>query len=144
MMLVVGGAASGKRSYVRSLGYTDKQMADAMLDDRPVIYNLQDMVDACLASAFGHSLSGKNQQQLSGTARGPLDISEEPFDISALLEPLLSKEVVICNEVGAGVIPIDRLEREGRETTGRLCNQLAQQADRVVRLVAGIPLVIKG
>jgi adenosylcobinamide kinase/adenosylcobinamide-phosphate guanylyltransferase len=114
VILIIGGAASGKRSYARSLGYSDEQMADATLDERPVIYHVQDMVNASVAQA------------------------------PALLEPLLAKEVVICNEVGAGVIPDNRVERQRREATGRLCNQLAQHADKVVRLVAGIPLVIKG
>jgi adenosyl cobinamide kinase/adenosyl cobinamide phosphate guanylyltransferase len=114
MILVIGGAASGKRSYARSLGYGDEQMADALLDDRPVVFNVQDMVTASLE------------------------------DAPSLLEPLLTKELVLCNEVGSGVIPANRTEREGREATGRLCNQLAQQAEKVVRLVAGIPSVIKG
>jgi adenosyl cobinamide kinase/adenosyl cobinamide phosphate guanylyltransferase len=64
--------------------------------------------------------------------------------VPALLDSLLAKEVVICNEVGAGIIPASRVERESREATGRLCCQLAQHADRVVRLTAGIPIVIKG
>jgi adenosyl cobinamide kinase/adenosyl cobinamide phosphate guanylyltransferase len=144
VILVIGGAASGKRSYVRSLGYADEQMADATLDERPVIYNLQDMVDACLARTLARDSAKNGRQQPSVSSGETLDISGETVTVSALLEPLLSKEVVICNEVGAGVIPVDRLEREGREAAGRLCNQLARQADRVVRLVAGIPVVIKG
>jgi adenosyl cobinamide kinase/adenosyl cobinamide phosphate guanylyltransferase len=144
VILVIGGAASGKRSYVRSLGYTDEQMADAALDERPVIYNLQDMVGACLARTLDRNPAKNGRQRASEPSGETRGIAGEVFTIPALLEPLLSKEVVICNEVGAGVIPVDRLEREGRETTGRLCNQLAQQANRVVRLVAGIPMVIKG
>ena len=114
MILVVGGAASGKLSYVRSLGYNDEQLADAVLDERPVIYNLQDLVASSVLEA------------------------------PSLIEPLLAKEVVVCDEVGAGVIPGVRTERDAREATGRLCNQLAQEADSVVRLVVGIPVLLKG
>ena len=113
MILVVGGMASGKRSYVQGLGYERGEMADAVLDQRPVIYNLQDLVAA------------------------------SPENGLMLLPSLLEKEVVICNEVGSGVIPVDNKKRAAREATGRLCILLAQQAERVVRLVAGIPSVMK-
>ncbi|MBR6323078.1 MAG: bifunctional adenosylcobinamide kinase/adenosylcobinamide-phosphate guanylyltransferase, partial [Lachnospiraceae bacterium] len=62
----------------------------------------------------------------------------------ALLEPLCGKEVVICCEVGSGVIPLAAEDRRFRETTGRLLVQLARRADSVVRIVAGIPMAIKG
>ncbi|MDR2035086.1 MAG: bifunctional adenosylcobinamide kinase/adenosylcobinamide-phosphate guanylyltransferase [Coriobacteriales bacterium] len=113
MMLVIGGGGAGKLTYVRSLGYSDEQLANALLDERPVIYNLQDLVAASVAEA------------------------------PALLEALLAKEVVVCDEVGSGVIPGVQVEREAREATGRLCSQLAQQAHTVVRLIAGIPIRIK-
>jgi len=119
MKFVIGGAASGKLTYVRSLGYGETQLANAVLDERPVLYNLQDLVTALNEEA-------------------PVE------NFSLLLEALLKKEVVVCDEVGAGVIPGNRKEREAREATGRLCNQLAQQATSVIRLVAGIPIVIKG
>jgi len=114
MILVIGGAASGKREYVQSLGYAEADFADAVLDERPVVYNVQDMAFA------------------------------DPQNASALLAPLLCKEVIICNEVGSGVVPIDPRERAAREATGRLCILLARQARRVVRLVCGIPTIIKG
>ena len=46
--------------------------------------------------------------------------------------------------VGSGVIPIDYETRLGREAVGRLCVRLAQRAECVVRMVCGIPTVIKG
>lgn len=115
MILVVGGMASGKRSYVQTrFGYGPHQMADATLDEKPVVYNLQDFV------------------------RG------EPGRAMEYLESLCQKHVVICNEVGSGVIPITPEDRAWREATGRLCNALAREAEQVVRLVAGVPAVIKG
>ena len=59
-------------------------------------------------------------------------------------EDLLQKEVVICNEVGCGLVPVDPAERERRERTGRLCIELAKQADRVIRVVCGVGTIIKG
>lgn len=114
MILVIGGAASGKLDYVKSLGYADEQIADGVLDQRPVLANLQDVVAA------------------------------DPASASDLLDQLLQKQVITCDEVGSGVIPATREQREAREQTGRLCVLLAQRATQVVRLVAGIPTVIKG
>lgn len=60
------------------------------------------------------------------------------------LEKLLEKDVVICDEIGCGLVPIDAGERARREQVGRLCIQLAREADRVVRVVCGVGTVIKG
>ena len=113
VILVIGASASGKRTYVKSLGYVDADMADAVLDERPVLFNLQDMISAA------------------------------PDSGDALLPRLIEKQVVICNEVGSGVIPAESDERQARVKTGRLCILLAQNAQKVVRLVSGIPTVIK-
>ena len=51
---------------------------------------------------------------------------------------------MLCCEVGSGVIPNSREDRVFREATGRLCVRLAQRAEAVVRVVAGIPTAIKG
>ena len=61
-----------------------------------------------------------------------------------LYDALADKEVVICNEVGSGVIPVERNVRLGREAAGRLCVLLAQKAEAVVRMVCGMPTIIKG
>jgi len=115
MILIIGGSSSGKREYAMAeYGFTEGDMADAVLDERPVIYNLQDLT------------------------------AQYPSDIQLLLPELLKKQIVICNEVGSGIIPILPLEREIRESTGRLCILLAQQAEKVIRLYSGIPAVIKG
>lgn len=115
MILVIGGAGSGKHAFVKSLGYEEKDMADGIMDERPVLLHLERMVFA-----------------------QPEQASER------LLAPLLRKKAVVCDEVGRGIIPVDRQERLGREETGRLCIKLAQEAEAVVRLVCGIPVYIKG
>ena len=53
-------------------------------------------------------------------------------------------KTVVCQEVGGGVIPMDAQEREWRECTGRLCCDIAAQADRVYRVYCGIATCIKG
>lgn len=115
MIFVIGGISSGKRDYVKkAYGFTNADIADAHLDDRPVLYNLQNLI------------AGK------------------PEAVQTLAPLLLNKQVVICNEVGSGVVPIDKTERATREATGRICVELAEKADKVIRIVCGIPTVIKG
>ena len=65
-------------------------------------------------------------------------------DVPAALETLCGKAVVILNEVGAGVIPAERELTLAREAAGRLGVLLAKEASCVVRVVCGIPIVLKG
>lgn len=114
MILVIGGLASGKKEYVKNeYGYSDSDIADGILDNRPVLYNLQNLIFS----------------------------AQHSFD--DLFPALLDKKIVICNEVGSGVVPVDKAERAAREATGRLCVELASQAEKVIRLCCGIPTVIK-
>lgn len=59
------------------------------------------------------------------------------------LEELLGYEAVLCDEVGCGVVPLERQDREHREAIGRLCCQLAQEAQSVYRLQCGLPMRLK-
>lgn len=59
------------------------------------------------------------------------------------LEELLSYEAVICDEVGCGVVPLERADRERREAIGRLCCALAREAQAVYRLQCGLAMRLK-
>lgn len=59
------------------------------------------------------------------------------------LKELLGYEAVICDEVGCGVVPLERAGRERREAIGRLCCQLAQQAQAVYRLQCSLAMRLK-
>lgn len=60
-----------------------------------------------------------------------------------LLERAVCTPCVVCNEVGCGVVPMERAERIYREQVGRACCILAEKAEKVVRLYSGIPTVLK-
>ena len=64
-------------------------------------------------------------------------------DVAALTERASRCELVLCDEIGCGVVPIDREERRWREETGRACQLLAQKARAVYRVVCGIPVCLK-
>ena len=50
---------------------------------------------------------------------------------------------IICDEIGNGIVPGDRFEREYRERTGRILIDLAARAERVERVICGIGQRIK-
>ena len=52
--------------------------------------------------------------------------------------------VIVMNEIGCGIIPLEKNEREWRETVGRCGCIIAEKASIVIRMTCGIPTVIKG
>ena len=52
--------------------------------------------------------------------------------------------ILVTNEIGMGLIPENKLSRKFRDDAGRLNQQVAELAGRVILMVSGIPVVIKG
>ena len=52
--------------------------------------------------------------------------------------------IIVCREVGCGIVPMDAFEREYRETVGRVCTELAAMSEEVHRVLCGVGTVIKG
>ena len=46
--------------------------------------------------------------------------------------------ILICDELGNGIVPLEKMERIWREQTGRLMIELAGQAERVERILCGL------
>ena len=65
-------------------------------------------------------------------------------DLKASLKKASCPIVLVTNEVGAGIVPENRLAREYRDRVGSVNQELAELADQVVMVVAGIPVWIKG
>ena len=66
--------------------------------------------------------------------------SMDPLPAPAVL---LEKEVVVCDEIGCGVIPANKSARAHREAVGRLCCSLARQAQQVYRVQCGLAMRLK-
>ena len=50
---------------------------------------------------------------------------------------------IVSNEVGLGIVPDNPLARRFRDAAGRLHQRLAARADRVLFMVAGLPMQVK-
>lgn len=51
--------------------------------------------------------------------------------------------IIICDEIGNGIVPENKLEREYRERLGRMLVELAAKAETVERILCGIGQKIK-
>ena len=61
-----------------------------------------------------------------------------------VIESLAFDLILVTNEVGLGVIPENPLARSYRDALGRLNQAVARRAGRVVLMVSGLPMYIKG
>jgi adenosylcobinamide kinase/adenosylcobinamide-phosphate guanylyltransferase len=67
-------------------------------------------------------------------------------EIAGLLAALLQfggPVVFVSNEVGLGIVPDNALARRFRDLAGILHQRLAEQADHVVLMAAGLPMKLK-
>ena len=51
--------------------------------------------------------------------------------------------IIIADEIGYGVVPIDNFERMYREVEGRICCEVAKNSEKVYRVICGIGTIIK-
>jgi adenosylcobinamide kinase/adenosylcobinamide-phosphate guanylyltransferase len=69
---------------------------------------------------------------------------EAAFDrLLAAAAQAASPLLLVSNEVGWGIVPDNALARRFRDLAGRLNQRLAAQADLVVLVAAGLPLILK-
>ena len=116
MELIIGGCAQNKVEYAKSLA-----------PDAEIINELHLVIKESLAA-------GMNSDQ----------ILQEIITRMTMAEEGGKKLIIISDEIGSGIVPLDAFEREWRETTGRILCRLASQAEKVTRIVMGLPQVIKG
>jgi adenosylcobinamide kinase/adenosylcobinamide-phosphate guanylyltransferase len=68
----------------------------------------------------------------------------EAAALAAALRAADGAVVLVANEIGLGLVPETPLGRRFRDAAGRLNQEIAALADRVVFVAAGLPLVLKG
>lgn len=72
------------------------------------------------------------------------DIEAEQARLLEALRTRIGPTVLVANEVGLGIVPDNALARRFRDAAGRLNQAIAAQADHVVFVAAGLPLILKG
>jgi adenosylcobinamide kinase/adenosylcobinamide-phosphate guanylyltransferase len=80
----------------------------------------------------------------SGQTITEVGLARHCRDLLAACSELDGTVIFVTNEVGMGIVPDNPLSRHFRDLAGR-CNQImATGADRVVLMVSGLPVCIKG
>jgi len=167
--LILGGARSGKSSYALKLAKKykkvafiatclglDKEMQERIRlhkESRPkhwktfeeprdlarLIGKLGNGFDCilidCLTLLVSNLILSKNSQE---------QILEKIEELLAVLSKKKAKVIMVSNEVGLGLVPVNKLGRDFRDIAGRVNQMVARNADKVFFIVAGIPLKIKG
>ncbi|MEE8721671.1 MAG: bifunctional adenosylcobinamide kinase/adenosylcobinamide-phosphate guanylyltransferase [Eggerthellaceae bacterium] len=174
MVLVIGGVESGKRTFVRSLGLREADLFDCALAAPDAAVSGAEAPDGKTPGAEGASVpAGAGSAPAHALSPDGVPASAETWDAArarlatcvgvvhleealrpggmfadavpdAVASALAGKRVVACCEVGSGVVPADADARAWRERVGRVCCALAARSDAVVRMVCGIPQVLKG
>lgn len=164
--LVLGGAASGKsawaeklvtasgrpRTYIATAQALDTEMEAKIAAHRARRGTGWQMIEAPqdLPTALGRLPAGHlvlvdcATMWLSNRLLAGADPAAESATLLAALSDCASPVVIVSNEVGQGIVPQAPLARRFREHQGRLNRRIAERADRVVAIMAGLPLALKG
>ncbi len=124
MELIVGGAYQGKWEYAKKIF---PQAAWVSGED----CTLEELLQADGVYGF-HNFLGRQMDAGEDARRLPDLIMEKNPDL-----------IIVSNEVGYGVVPIEPRERAFRELVGRVSCDLAARARRVHRVVCSVGTVIK-
>ncbi len=71
-------------------------------------------------------------------------ILEQIANLTQAMQTANCPVVLVSNEVGTGIVPENKLARLFRDLIGSANQAVAKQAGKVVWMVAGIPMTIKG
>jgi adenosylcobinamide kinase / adenosylcobinamide-phosphate guanylyltransferase len=169
LTLVLGGARSGKSRYAESLiaalppawqppwTYVataeagDEEMAERIRAHRArrgadwrVIETPRGLAAALQTCGATPVLVDCLTLWLSNLLLADTDIEAETAHLERALAAAAAPVVLVANEVGYGVVPDHPLGRRFRDLQGILNQRIAARADRVVLVVAGLPLAVKG
>jgi len=164
--LVLGGARSGKSRYAECLiegveacgtycataEAGDPEMAQRIAAHRARRGSFWHTIEEPLALASVIAAESSLDRPLlidcltlwlSNLLHADRPIGGETAALCAALHESAGPVVLVANEVGLGLVPETSLGRRFRDAAGRLNQQIAALADRVVFVAAGLPLVLK-
>lgn len=169
LILILGGARSGKSSYAVELAKKfkrkvafiatstsfDEEMAKRIKlhkSSRPrqwklieegknigqILPAIKDKYEIVLIDCLGLLVSNLLEDNLKD--------KEIERRINKLIDAILKVNfttIIVSNEVGSGIVPVNALARRFRDLLGLLNQMIAKKADKVIFMQAGIPVIIK-
>lgn len=121
MILIIGGISQGKEKFAKTFDHASFCNADEHQND---FYNFDIILEI-------DKLVSKM-------------LSDGQWDIKSFNLDKLEGKIITGNEVGLGIVPIDKKERQLRDEVGFLYQELVKRATKVYRVWNGIPMLIKG
>ena len=165
LTLVLGGARSGKSRYAESLITAlpppwiyvataesgDEEMAARIESHRQrrdaqwrTIEAPRELAKALSACGDEPVLVDCLTLWLSNLMLAEANIEKEIAQLEKALMSARARLVLVANEVGSGIVPSYPLGRRFRDLQGTLNQRIAASAERVILMVAGLPLLLKG
>lgn len=165
LTLVLGGARSGKSRYAESLieflpkpwiYLATAEAGDEEMAARIAAHKARRGTDwrtveipHDLAEALGKLPAGAAvlidclTLWLTNRLLAGADLDAEMMALDEALDACDGALVLVANEVGSGVVPDTALGRRFRDLQGLLNQRIAAKANRVILMVAGLPLIVK-
>lgn len=130
MKMIIGGAYQGQIEWAQN-NYKDIKWIDGELCEFSAVFTCQGIFNfhAYIRRLLREERDIACESKLENLAMRLID--KNP------------KIIIVSNEVGYGLVPIDAFDRQYREQTGRICTELAAFSEEVVRVVMGIGNPIK-
>lgn len=125
MHLILGGAYQGKRTFAQAA------------------YSLPDADIFTCTSESGIDFSYPCITHLEEFTHGCTLRGEDPVAYFAAHQTDWQDSILICRDIFCGIVPLDATDRAWREATGRLCQYLAAEADKVSRIFCGLEQRLK-
>ncbi|WP_417819255.1 bifunctional adenosylcobinamide kinase/adenosylcobinamide-phosphate guanylyltransferase [Terasakiella sp.] len=160
--LVLGGARSGKSAYaekiIEDLGggiyLATSRVWDAEMAERVQIHQARrnDLWRTIEEPVAIHDIIANTDKPmlvdcltlwLSNLMEMEADIDQETEQLCRALKMAKQDVVLVSNEVGLGIVPDNALARKFRDLAGKINQTVAQTADRVIFVAAGLPLTMK-
>ncbi len=127
MIFVIGGVFEGKKQFAeKQFSLLDDEILDGEKCDFEAVFSAK-CVNNC------HNLI----KRLINNKIDPIEFTREIILRNSGL-------ILIMDEIGCGIIPIERDDREYRELVGKCGCIIAEKSEAVIRIFCGIPNVIKG
>lgn len=164
-ILITGAARSGKSAiaerlalsmgpravYIATAAILDDEMADRVSRHRA--RRGPEWLDRSAETDLAGTLAASDGQGprlvdcltlwLTNLMLGGHDWQRAANDLCAMLPAQTDPVVIVTNEVGAGIVPDNRLARSFRDAAGLLNQQVAAVADEVILAVCGLPMKVK-
>jgi adenosylcobinamide kinase/adenosylcobinamide-phosphate guanylyltransferase len=99
----------------------------------------------CITLLVNNVLSQHHAENEEQTNAGLIEkeVVSEVGELVGSINEVGTGVIMVTNEVGTGIVPADRLSRLYRDLLGRTNQVLAEHADEVYLMVAGLPVMVK-